>query len=218
MSANNLIVIEGGEACGKSTQVRLLKERLEQAGHEVVVTHEPGGTDYGNDVRQLFFKHHPQLSSISQALLLLSSKLHLLQEVIIPAIAAGKIVITDRYTLSLYVYQGLLGPHNDLAAIHALVESLGLGQLDSLLTPQLFFLDCEPAVSVARTELRKLADGDFNSMDSLDIARHTAIRDGFLHVIATGLFKCAYLEVIDVTYAPIEEVHSRIYSKVIQHV
>lgn len=211
---NRFIVIEGGEACGKSTQVRLLKERLERDGHQVVTTHEPGGTPYGAQVRELFFKYHSDISPLSQAMLLLSSKLHLLNTVINPALEDGIIVITDRYNLSLLVYQGLLGGRNNAVTIYKLLETLEFGNRENNPSPLMFFLDCEPEISVARTAARKLADGEFNSMDSLDIERHKSIRRAFHMAIENRLMGQTDTEVIDVSVADIQAVHEQIYSKV----
>ncbi len=106
------IVLEGPDFSGKSTAAKYLKDILDKhmviergEGEHVVLTREPGGTEFGEEARELFFKHAPNLSTMAQTLLINSIRCAHVDNVIRPALEAGKIVVCDRFTLSTYVYQ-----------------------------------------------------------------------------------------------------------------
>jgi dTMP kinase len=101
------ISVEGGDGSGKSTQINLLKTFLEKKGYEVVLTREPGGTVIGEDIRRIILnKAYMEMSDITEALLYAASRAQHVAEVIKPSLAAGKIVICDRFVDSSVVYQG----------------------------------------------------------------------------------------------------------------
>lgn len=106
------IVLEGPDFSGKSTAAKYLKDILDKLmsvergeGEHVVLTREPGGTEFGEEARELFFKHAPNLSTMAQTLLINSIRCAHMDNLVTPALDAGKIVICDRFTLSTYVYQ-----------------------------------------------------------------------------------------------------------------
>ena len=99
------IAFEGGDGAGKSTQVRLLAERLRGAGKEPVPTRQPGGTALGQRLRDLVL-HGDPMSPRAEALLFAADKAQHVDEVVRPALALGHVVITDRYTDSSVAYQG----------------------------------------------------------------------------------------------------------------
>ena len=104
--AGCFITFEGTEGCGKSTHIKKLARRLEAEGHNVRTLREPGGTDSGESIRQLL-KHGPEeLTAEAELLLMNASRAQLVREVIRPAIAAGEIVLCDRFYDSTTVYQG----------------------------------------------------------------------------------------------------------------
>ncbi len=100
-----LIVLEGAEGVGKSTQVRGLVERFERAGLSCVAVREPGGTPLGDAIRGLLLDPTWSVSPQTEALLFMASRGQLVREVIRPAVAAGSIVVADRFFLSTYAYQ-----------------------------------------------------------------------------------------------------------------
>jgi dTMP kinase len=100
-----LIVLEGPEAVGKSTQVRRLVDWLRGAGLDVLSLREPGGTDLGNEVRRLVLDTDWHLGARTEALLFMASRAELIGRVIGPALAAKQIVVLDRFFLSTYAYQ-----------------------------------------------------------------------------------------------------------------
>ena len=104
--AGCFITFEGTEGCGKSTHIKKLARRLEAEGHTVRTLREPGGTESGESIRQLL-KHGPEeLTAEAELLLMNASRTQLVREVIRPAIAAGEIVLCDRFYDSTTVYQG----------------------------------------------------------------------------------------------------------------
>ena len=100
---------EGGEACGKSTQVARLVRKLESEGHQVLSIREPGSTRAGEAIRNLLLHSDQGISLTPGAELLLfgASRAQLVEEVIRPALKAGKVVVADRFTDSTTVYQGI---------------------------------------------------------------------------------------------------------------
>ena len=107
MACGRFITFEGGEGCGKSTQVRRLASALEAAGIEVVLTREPGGTRLAELVRGLLKdeREDPPCDR-SELLLFLAARAQLVKNVIRPALAAGKWVVSDRFSDSTFAYQG----------------------------------------------------------------------------------------------------------------
>ena len=101
------IVFEGGEGIGKSTQAKLLKAWLEQEGESVVLSREPGGSDLGIEIRKILLSHSTgEISPRAEALLYAADRAHHVFAVIRPALAAGEVVISDRYFDSSIAYQG----------------------------------------------------------------------------------------------------------------
>src|SRR6266550_9628152 len=108
MSKGLFISFEGTEGCGKSTQIKLLAERLAALGHRVHTLREPGGTPIGEEIRHTL-KHSPQnqaMTAEAELLLMNASRAQLVREVIRPALAAGEVVLCDRFYDSTTAYQG----------------------------------------------------------------------------------------------------------------
>jgi len=104
-----LISFEGSEGCGKSTQIKLLHQRLLELKYDTVITREPGGTNIGEAIRHLL-KHAPEGSEMfpeTELLLFAASRAQLVREVIQPGLANGKIILCDRFLDSTTVYQGV---------------------------------------------------------------------------------------------------------------
>ena len=101
------ISFEGADACGKSTQVQLLAETLRTQGRELIITREPGGTKVAEKIRDILLDKELQISARGELLLYLAARAEHVQQVIKPALQAGKIVICDRFLDSTLVYQGL---------------------------------------------------------------------------------------------------------------
>jgi dTMP kinase len=152
MSKGLFITFEGTEGCGKSTQVRLLAERLGALGHRVRTLREPGGTPIGEEVRHTL-KHSLQnaaMTAETELLLMNACRAQLVREVIRPALAAGEIVLCDRFYDSTTAYQGH-GRGLDLEHVKAIVE-FAVGETKPSLT---LFLHVPPEVSAERIRSRQ---------------------------------------------------------------
>ena len=107
MSARGLfITVEGGEGVGKSTNMSFLTEYLRDSGVDIVVTREPGGTALGEDIRELLLQDRSEpVDAMAELLLLFAARAQHIRELIAPALAAGKLVLCDRFTDATYAYQ-----------------------------------------------------------------------------------------------------------------
>ena len=169
------ITFEGGEGCGKSTQSRLLLKRLEQQNVPVILTHEPGGTALGNELRRtLKRKRDSSISPHAELFLLAASRAQLVAEVIRPALEEGKVVICDRFTHSTMVYQGY-GRGLDFTAIK-MVNNMATRYLDPDL---IILLDISPKQGLARKQSLK----DRFELEGLSF--HRRVSDGYLKMAAT---------------------------------
>ena len=123
MSKGRLITFEGTEGSGKSTQLRLLAERLKALGHRVRTLREPGGTPIGEEIRHTL-KHSQQnhaMTAEAELLLMNASRAQLVREIIRPALAAGEIILCDRFYDSTTAYQGY-GRELDLARVKSVID------------------------------------------------------------------------------------------------
>ena len=105
MSGGSLVVFEGAEGVGKSTQVDLLLRRLKDASIPAVTFREPGGTSVGDQIREILLRPGNAITPVAEALLFMASRAELCEREIAPALAAGKVVVLDRFFLSTYAYQ-----------------------------------------------------------------------------------------------------------------
>ena len=146
------ITFEGSEGCGKSTQVRLLAERLTALGHRVRALREPGGTPIGEEIRHTLKHSHNNAAMTAEAELLLmnASRAQIVREVIRPALAAGEIILCDRFYDSTTAYQGY-GRQLDLEKVKAVIE-FAVGETKPDLT---LFLHVPAEVSAERLRSRQ---------------------------------------------------------------
>ena len=176
MARGRFITFEGGEGCGKSTQVRRLKDALERDGVEVVLTREPGGTWLSEEIRRLIKDQTTDAPcDRSELLLFLAARAQLVKNVIRPALEAGRWVVSDRFSDSTLAYQGygrglpldILRAANDFAC-------------DGLKPDLTFLLDVAPDVATARMRRREAATN--TTADRLERAGeefHARLRAGF---------------------------------------
>jgi dTMP kinase len=168
------IVFEGGEGCGKSTQSRLLPKRLEQQNIPVLLTHEPGGTALGNELRKVLKRRGgSSISPRAELFLFAASRAQLVAEVIRPALQEGKVVICDRFTSSTLVYQGY-GRELGLNAIE-MVNNMATGNLNPDL---IILLDISPEQGLARKR------SSTDRFESEDLSFHRRVREGYLKMAA----------------------------------
>jgi len=181
-----LIVFEGIDGTGKSTQVRLLAERLRAAGLPVVTTREPTDGQYGRRIRELFTNRASVTPGEELALFIADRREHV-DQVIAPALRHGTIVLTDRYYFSTAAYQGALG-HDPRAIIAANEEFAPVPDLVLLLA-------AAPAVGVHRVQhSRQETLNDFEQEQGL--ARVAAIFDGFRQPFIRRLDGARSIEVV----------------------
>lgn len=122
--AGVFISFEGGDGVGKSTQIKRLADYLHALGHKVVLTREPGGSDGAERIRELLVKGDAdRWSPLSEALLMYTARNDHLERTILPALARGEIVITDRFADSTMAYQGIAGSLGEetVAELHKLI-------------------------------------------------------------------------------------------------
>ncbi|HSQ30549.1 MAG TPA: dTMP kinase [Gemmatimonadaceae bacterium] len=131
-----LIVFEGPEGAGKSTQLRLLAESLGASGANVVAVREPGGTVVGDEIRRILLDPQSDIVPRSEALLFMASRAQLVEREVRPALDEGAIVLVDRFFLSTYAYQGAGRglPEDELRQANAMATSGLVPDLTLLLT------------------------------------------------------------------------------------
>ena len=170
------IVMEGPDGSGKTTQINLLKEYLEEAGYECLITREPGGTVIGEEIRQLILNpEHKEMSPVTEMLLYAASRAQLVHEVIGPALEEGKIVISDRFVDSSIVYQGIarkLGI-STVSAVNA--PGIGIYRPDGI-----FFIDLSEAEGLRRKKEQKNLD----RMEEEGIDFHHMVSEGYRKVLS----------------------------------
>lgn len=163
------VVFEGGDGVGKSTQVELLSDALADADIAHLVTREPGGTVLGDAIRELLL--NPDSGDVSpraEALLYAADKAQHLHEVVMPALAAGKVVVCDRYLDSMLAYQGA-GRVLELREVAAVADWATEGLLPDLTV--LLDLDPERAVGMKQNKDR---------LEQAGAQFHRRVREGFL--------------------------------------
>jgi len=162
------VTFEGVEGAGKTTQIALLRAHLEEHGHTVLTTREPGGSDVGEAIRDILLNHKGAPVPRAEMLLFLASRAHITDTVIRPALDRGTVVICDRFIDSTAAYQGH-ARGLDLDAIYRLNEFATGGLLPEIT----FLLDLDPAHGLGRQK-------DRNRMEAEPLAFHTRVREGFL--------------------------------------
>jgi len=168
------ITFEGGEGCGKSTQSRLLLKKLEQQNIPVVLTHEPGGTSLGAEIRELLKgKRRFSISPQAELFLFATSRVQLLAELIRPALEETKVVICDRFTDSTLVYQGY-GRGLDLTT----VETINNMATENLKPDLTILLDMSSEQGLARKQSLK------DRFELEDLSFHHRVREGYLKLAA----------------------------------
>ncbi|MCC6486056.1 MAG: dTMP kinase [Candidatus Hydrogenedentes bacterium] len=168
------ITLEGIEGCGKSTQLRLLREHLAARGFDVITTREPGGTPAAEAVRAILLDPaHKALSSTAEALLYAAARAQHVDELIAPALEAGKIVLSDRFADSTTAYQGA-GRAVFMETIQALHSIATRGTWPDLT----IILDLPAAEGLKRAA----AGGAPDRIEQEPLAFHERVREEFLRI------------------------------------
>jgi dTMP kinase len=164
------ITFEGGEGSGKTTLLENIRKYLESKNRNFIFTREPGGTVLGEEIRELVLrKRKEKIAAKAELCLFLASRAQHIQEIILPSLKEGKIVLSDRYNDSSIAYQGFargLGMEEVIQFSFYIIE-------DAI--PDLtIFLDIDPKIGLSRVK------GNYDRIESEKILFHQKIREGFL--------------------------------------
>jgi dTMP kinase len=169
------ITLEGPEGGGKTTQLVALAQRLRQSGYPVLATREPGGTPIGDEIRQvLMAMKNAAMQPRTEILLFQASRAQLVAEVIRPALAAGQVVLCDRYADSTVAYQGYGYQQFSPAELRPIIE-FATGGLKPDLT---ILLDLDVVAGLQR----RAQDGGWNRLDGQQVEFHQRVRQGYLEM------------------------------------
>jgi dTMP kinase len=196
---SRLIVIEGGDGTGKTTQTEKLCVALAAGGREILHVREPGSTELGEKVRAMLLDlpaaGEAEVSPYAETFLYMAARAQLFSEVLEPARDAGRLVLLERFYYSTYAYQGA-----GLGMDRELILRMGETAVGHVRPDVVLLFDMDPADS-----FRRLGAGR-DRVESRDIDYHRRVRDGFLELAELNgdIFR-----VIDAAGTP-EEVHERV--------
>lgn len=193
------ITFEGPDGSGKTTQLNLLMPVLESMDLDVIRTREPGGTDIGNQIREVIMNmKNKSMDPRTEILLFCASRAQLVEELIRPSLSAGKIILCDRYADSTLAYQGY-GHGLDRQALSALL-SFATGGLKPDLT-LLFDISAE-----AGLRRRQSNHEEWNRMDDYALRFHERVRSGYLEMAAAEPSRWVVIN----ADRPAEEIHQEV--------
>lgn len=194
------ITFEGPDGSGKSTQIQLLADFLHHRGYEVLCTREPGGTSIGDQIRQVLHDvANTEMAARAEILLYSASRAQLVEQVILPQLAKGGVVLCDRYADSTYAYQGY-GRQLDLDILR-LITRFATQKLQPNLT---IYLDVDVAEGLRRKMVANASGkGEFNRMDRLAVEFHQRVRAGYLEMAQNEPERWLTVD----ASAPVEEIH-----------
>lgn len=170
------ITLEGGDGTGKSTQSALIGDWYTQQGREVVFTREPGGTDLGNELREIVLHSRGHIAPRAEALLYAADRANHIATVVRPALERGAVVIQDRYLDSSVAYQGagrVLDPDE--------VRDVSMWATEGLLPDVTVVLDLDPSIGRDRLDA---ANKKFDRLEAEALDFHTRVREAYLAMAA----------------------------------
>ena len=176
MAKGFFVTFEGGEGAGKTTQINMLRDALAARNVPALFVREPGGTKAGQQIRSILLDKESSLSPISEVFLFNAARRQLVSEVILPALAAGKLVVCDRYVDSTIAYQHFgRGVPLDVVVSISDIGSYGL-------VPDLtIYLDIDPV-----SGLKRKSDNEVTRMELAGVEFHRKVRSGYLKMASTG--------------------------------
>jgi dTMP kinase len=199
--SGTFITFEGIDGSGKSTQLRLLANYLKDVGCEVLLTREPGGTPVGVRLRGALLDAHEEVDPLTELLVFAADRAQHVRRVLRPAIAAGKVIVSDRYADATVAYQGAgRGFSPDLIAEIVQLATEGL-------KPDLTVLfDLSVEDSIARTSRRAHAKNKGDRLDAEASDFHVRVRNAYLEIARAEPERVKIVE----TNRPAEETHQRV--------
>ena len=169
------ITFEGCEGSGKSTQIRLLSEKLSAAGVDFIVTREPGGSDVAEQIRKIILDgKNVAMCDECEALLYAAARIQHLKEIVKPALAAGKLVVCDRYVDSSFAYQGAARGLGE-----EYIEEINSAALKDYSPDLTIFLNISPDKAFERKHGADLSD----RMEKQGLAFHLKVYNGYLSLL-----------------------------------
>lgn len=216
MARGKFITFEGGEGAGKSTQARLLAERLRAKGIEVVLTREPGGSAFAEQVRELILNPDTaDHSALAETLLFSAARADHLERTIRPALAAGHWVICDRFSDSTRVYQGVAG-----GVPKAVIEALERLVVNDTVPDVTFVLDLPAAEGLARAQGRSdqmmPAGTKPDGYEGRPLSYHERLRDGFLMIATAEPERCVVVDAMQRQEEVAEQIWGTIEMRLLQ--
>ena len=204
MPRGKLIVLEGAEGAGKTTQIRLLAERLTTAGIQCLAVREPGGTPVGDAIREILLEAEHEINASTEALLFMASRAELVTREIVPSLQKGMVVLMDRFFLSTYAYQisGRGLPEAEIRAANRLATG-------GLVPDFTLLLDLPATEGLSRADNRGARD----RMERADDAFHQKVGNAFREFSRQSWQhshpECGPIKLIDATGEE-QSVHRRI--------
>lgn len=218
MARGKFITFEGGEGAGKSTQARLLAERLRARGIHVVLTREPGGSAFAEQIRELILdRDTADHGALAETLLFCAARADHLERTIRPALEAGHWVICDRFSDSTRVYQGVAGglPKGVIEALERLVVGNDVPDVTIV-------LDLPAADGLARARRRSdkaakvTGDSEPDSYEGRPLSYHERLRDGFLMIATAEPERCVVVDALQPSQDVVEQVWATIEARVLR--
>ena len=190
-SKGTFITLEGGEGSGKTTQIKLLASFLENQGHQVIITREPGGTDEAEKIRNLLVhRDGGNWTPMAECLLLFAARNMHVENLIKPALAEGKIVISDRFTDSTRAYQSY-GHGLEQDIVESMVQ-LSIGGFEPDLT-FVFDLDVETGLKRAGKRLTDDNSGE-DRFEQLALEFHERLYEGYMDIANRFPERCVVID------------------------
>jgi dTMP kinase len=201
------ITFEGPEGSGKTTQIRLLEQRLKAESVAVLCTREPGGSPIGEQIRHVLHDLGNQaMDPRAEALLYSAARAQHVAQVILPALRADQVVISDRYAESTLAYQGY-GHGLDLGVLKQ-ITAFATYEVQADLV---IYMDLDVALGLQRKRQDLQAGrGEWNRMDDQAVAFHRRVRQGYLDMAAAEPARWLVIDAVE----PIERIHDRVYHRI----
>lgn len=198
-----LISFEGGDGSGKTTQIEHLRDYLAGCGQKCVVTREPGGTEFGKQLRRVLLEGSESATALAELFVYLADRAQHVEQVIRPALEAGNIVLCDRFTDSTLAYQGY-GRGFEIEWL----KSLNARVCRGIVPDVTFLLDLPAGEALSRTRNRAgvAAGKPQDRLELEDLEFHERVRQGFLEIARAEPDR---IHVVDGALSPLE-IHDRI--------